>query len=1049
MFARPLSSVSPAARRWWLGLAIVAGALLLLFGLWLARRPIADDIIRRELAARGVPAQYELAAIGFRTQRLENVRIGNPRAPDLVARWVEIDLVPTLGAPRVAEIRANGVRLRGRLAGGRLRLGAVEKLLPAPSGKPLALPDLDVRLTDTQLALVSPAGLVTLMLDGAGNLASGFSGQLRADAARLTAGDCTLTGVTGAFAVGTRAGRSRFDGPVAVDAVDCGRGRVARVSGRLDATLTPAFDGWRGFAQLASAAAEAQGWRARQLRLQLDFAGTAAATGGTARLAAFDMGGPSGTARRLDVAGRYDVGAHGADAMPEGRRGLPELPEPGWRFEGRTSVAGALPGGGLPRLAGGAGTPVAPLLAALDKVSAEASRSGLALASNLVAAQVGPAGSLSLEDIVVTGGGARASLTGGEGVRLVWPGAGEWQVDGGVALSGPGLPAVQGRLRQTAPGAPLEGVLTIAPWRAGGASLELAPIRIRDGSFTTRLLLSGPLANGRVDGLAAPLAGRMAAGGLILNPGCTPVTFRQLALAGLVLDPARLRVCADGAGLVAGPRVAGRLVAPRLSGRIGQSPVTLAARSMGFAGTRLTLDQLAVRLGGPDRLSRLDVARLTGDAAGDGFAGRYEGAEGEIGRVPLRLFDAAGGWRLAGGVLALEGAVRLADTANPPRFNALSAADFALRLAGSDVRASGTLVEPRSGARVTRVTLTHDLSAGRGGAVLDVPEIRFGPTLQPEAITRLTLGVVANVDGTLGGRGRIDWTPDGVTSRGDFRVRAAGLAAAFGPVTGLSGDVRFTDLLGLVTAPGQVMTVKSINPGVLVEDGVVRYQLIPGLRVEVLSGEWPFAGGRLSLRPTILDFSAEAARRLTFDVDGLDAARFITKLEVKNLDATGIFDGTLPMVFDVDGGRITGGALVSREPGGRLAYVGEVSNANLGIWGNIAFDALKSITYRNMAIDLNGDIDGEMVSRIRFEGVSRGTIQPVATGLIARVGGRLASQLQALPFRFNVQIRAPFRGLISTARSFYDPGVLVRDRLPPGFEPAPDTVQPPASRNKP
>ena len=111
-------------------------------------------------------------------------------------------------------------------------------------------------------------------------------------------------------------------------------------------------------------------------------------------------------------------------------------------------------------------------------------------------------------------------------------------------------------------------------------------------------------------------------------------------------------------------------------------------------------------------------------------------------------------------------------------------------------------------------------------------------------------------------------------------------------------------MLGLVTAPDQLLTVAPVNPGILVEDGGVHYRLLPGLKIAVDSARWPLAGGVLTLRPTVLDFSEEAARNLTFDIAGLDAAKFINKLEFDNVSATGTFDGTLPMIFDRDGGRI-------------------------------------------------------------------------------------------------------------------------------------------------
>ena len=68
-------------------------------------------------------------------------------------------------------------------------------------------------------------------------------------------------------------------------------------------------------------------------------------------------------------------------------------------------------------------------------------------------------------------------------------------------------------------------------------------------------------------------------------------------------------------------------------------------------------------------------------------------------------------------------------------------------------------------------------------------------------------------------------------------------------------------------------------------------------------------GGRLILQETILNFGKPTAKRLTFEVVGLDAHDFVAELGFKELEATGIFDGVLPMIFDENGGRIVGGRL--------------------------------------------------------------------------------------------------------------------------------------------
>jgi hypothetical protein len=316
--------------------------------------------------------------------------------------------------------------------------------------------------------------------------------------------------------------------------------------------------------------------------------------------------------------------------------------------------------------------------------------------------------------------------------------------------------------------------------------------------------------------------------------------------------------------------------------------------------------------------------------------------------------------------------------------------------------------------------------------LLDVPGLTFGPNLQPDEITRLTEGVIALVNGTITGRGRIDWTAAGhVTSSGDFTTANLDLAAPFGPVTGLAGTVHFNDLLGLTTPPGQVLTAKSINPGILVENGVIRYQLLPNQLVKIERGDWPFMGGRLILHETVLNFGRPTAKRLTFEVVGLDAHTFVQSLGFKELDATGTFDGVLPMIFDEQGGRIVGGRLDSRPGGGSLAYNGVVNKANLGTMGNIAFNALRDLRFKSMIIRLDGDLAGEFTSRLAIEGVGLGqtSTQKIIRSLLAKI-----------PLKMNVTISGPFRALIATAKSVSDPRKVIGDVLPRPLEDVPGIV---------
>lgn len=979
---------APRPRRLKKRVLIPLALLLPAIGLgWAERRAIVRHYVDAELTRRGVSAGYVISDIGPWTQRLEKLVIGNPTAPDLTAEVAELHLGWGLSGPEVERVVARGVRLRGRIVDGTLRLGELDKLLPPPSGKPFALPDLGVDIADARMRLDTAAGRIGLALDGKGNLAKAFRGRLMAHAPRLAAGDCDMIGLLAPVDIRTDVGGIGIAGPVQLGRLHCGDG--VELSGlKSEAKLTLAND---------------------LTRLGGDLS-LNAATGRLAGIAAKDW----------RFAGRIDGDLTRKTGKLDGDVGFTEASAPIELRETLRSQRDSL-----------AATPIGPLAPPIVE-------SLLRLASGFegkarLTATIGARTDIRLNRIVVqedaAPAAARLTLAGGRGVG--WSPEGGVTADGDLRLAGGGLPTLTGRLA-VADGKG-EGRLSMAPYAAGGARLALAPIHVvadgRGYAIDTAATIDGPIGDGRVTGLALPLALRIGEdGGFALNPRCAPLAFQSLRIAGLTLAPARLPLCPTGKALVSraagGPLAGGGAIAGlTLRGRLGESPLTMASRALRFdIGTPgFTADALAIRLGEGESVSRLDVATLTGRTNPTGIAGRFTGMGGKIAAVPLLLSQGQGEWRLADADLALQGRLRVADEAADPRFHPLDADDVRLTLIDGRVHATGQLREPESHVAVAAVTIDHDLSAAAGRAILDVPGITFGPALQPERLTRLTLGVVANVAGTVSGRGRIDWAGDKVASSGDFSTDSLDLAAAFGPVKGLSGRIHFSDLLGMETPPGQEVRLAEVNPGVAVNEGVIRYQLLPGQKVHIESGHWPFSGGELFLEPTTLDFAQPVARHMTFRVAGLDAAQFIQRFEFENIAATGTFDGTLPMIFDDSGGRIENGRLTVRPGGGTLAYVGELSNEDLGLFGKLAFDALKSIRYDNLAIDLNGNLDGEIVSQIVFMGVNE---QPIGG---EKLEG-MAQDLTGLPFKFNITVRAPFRGLVNSATNFIDPTGLIRNQ---------------------
>ncbi len=1035
---------SATARRVALGIALLLIAALVV--LWLVRKPIAEGFIDRELAKAGVPVRYDIAGLALGGQRLTNVVIGDPAHPDLVADWVETRTGVGLSGPYLEGVRAGKVRLRGRLVDGKVSLGAIDKLLPAPSGKPFALPALDVSVADGRMRLETPQGIVGLKLAGSGKLDDGFRGSLAAISERLDVGGCVIDRLAATVKLRIDAAKPTITGPVRVSRLACGTTQAERIVADLDVGLSAALDRWQGKATLKTGAARTPGATLDGVGGTIDFTGTAAATGGNADIAADTVRTTEGGARRVSFAGTYRIGQQIA-------------------FDGRVQASGAAVAekrlAGLAGIGGAAaGTPVAPLASAVTQAVQKAGR-GFAADADLRVQIDGGRGKAVLSRLALaSASGARVALGGGSGVAFGWPNGGV-RLDTVLAMRGGGLPEARVSLAQAKPGAAIRGVATVAPYAAGGARLALTPVTFSATpggatSIATRVTLAGPIGAGgpgnRVDGLSMPVAalwdGR---GRLVVNTGCVPLVVQRFAISGLVLDPSRLTLCpVDGALVrVNGARVSGgaKIAAAKLGGRLGTTPITLATAgaTVRLADRGFAIDGVQTRIGAPERVTKLDFATVTGRMTGRGVAGAFTGGSGQIANVPLLLGEAAGDWTLVKGALNLTGAMGVSDAAPTPRFKPLAARTVTLALVNGTITAAGTLFEPTTNTKVADATLTHSLGAGAGKADLNVPAIAFAKDkLQPDALTPLTFGVIADVNGSVSGEGHIAWNSKGVTSTGVFRTAGTDLAAAFGPVTGIATEIRFTDLLNLQSAPGQVATIRTLNPGIPVTDGTIRYQTLPGARVRVEGGSWPFAGGSLTLDPTLLDFSAQSERRMTFHVANMAADQFLQQFDFKNLDATGIFDGVLPMIFDETGGRIEGGDLRVRPGGGTLAYVGDLSQKDLGVWANIAFQALKSLRYQSLRVGMNGPLAGEMVTDVRFAGISQG--EGAKANFIVR-------RLQKLPFIFNIRIKAPFRGLLDSAQSFYDPKRLIQRNLPALLQqqsapppPKLTTIQPPASR---
>ncbi len=1010
-----------AARPRRLRRAIYLLAAVLLIGLaiaWFSRERIAENIIFGEVARLDLPATYKIDSIGLDRQVISNVVIGDPRHPDLTIERVEAEVISWWGMPGIGRVTLVRPRLYGSYRNGKLSFGSLDKVLFAgPATTPFRLPDYDLAVVDGRGAMDTDFGAIGFKLEGQGPLRGGFSGIAAAIAPSVELGGCTGQGASLYGTVKTSGERLSFAGPLRLAGLACPGShlRLGASGVEVETTLDPAFDGAEGKLSLATGSLAYAGHRIRQGSGEAQFTfrkqaftasyelGVAGYEGDQARLASLQA---KGALRTQDMLTRIQSdGSLHADGVRTGS-GLDAALIDAQRA-GKGTLAEAL---------------IGKLRGALAREQARSSFSGEFL--------------LRKNGVATTLTVPRASLRGASGQSLLavsrlqveQTGSGAPLLDGAFATGGVDMPRLVGRF--AAGGARgFSAQMTMPEYAAGQARIalpEMMLVQLRDGSmgFAGSARLSGALPGGAVRELALPVKGFLSPGGtLAVWRECTPVRFDSLSLAGLTLDRRSLTLCPPTGGAILasdarGMRLAAGAPSLAVAGTLGGTPVRIASGPIGFAWPgNISARMLDVSLGPPQTASRFRVANLSA-RTGPAIAGRFAGSDVTLNAVPLDILGGEGDWRFEGGKLSLANAMfRLEDREVQDRFAPMLSQGASLELVDNRIVADAPMVEPESKRSIGRGAIRHDLSSGIGSADITVESLTFDKALQPDQLTPLALGVIANATGTVHGRGRIDWNADRVDSTGQLTIDSLDFAAAFGPVEGLKGTIEFTDLLGLVTAPHQKLHIAAINPGIEVNDGELVFSMLPDNVLRIEGAHWPFLDGTLVLEPTQMVLGQAEVRRLTLQIAGLDAAKFVQRMELANISATGVFDGKLPLVFDENGGSIDGGHLDSRAPGGNVSYVGALTYKDMSTMANFAFDMLKSIDYRQMRIDMNGPLDGEIVTRVSFDGIRQGD---------GAKRNFLTRQIAKLPIRFNLNLRAPFFQLVTSMRSLYDP-VYVRD----------------------
>lgn len=999
------------------GVAIALIALMFLTA-WMSREQLAADFISEQLAEYDLPATYEIESIGSREQVFTNIVVGDPEAPDFTADRIKAEIEYRFGAPTIGTIEIVGARLYGSYRDEVLSFGSLDPMLFEGESDEFELPVLDLSIVDGRGLIETDFGPLGVKVDGRGDLADGFAGTLAATAPKLAIQGCEAIGATLFGEITTSNGAPKLVGPVRAASVSCAEQgmRAGDIAAQVEASSNATFT---------------------QYFVDTDFT-----AGG---LAGFEVNGrgAEGVIRAAFTSERMTIDqdvrvlgvTHDYVQAEEVRfdgafRSTSDLTT--FDVRGELSAEGADLASGAMSVLGStnsveADSFVAPLMHKFAGAARLQMRDA-SFAAPITARMAGGSLTLAIPSARVRSANGRPLISASQ-IEYQSGAEGLPRFAGNVVTNGDDLPRISGRMETSSAGLPVFR-MRMAPYSAGSSTVALPEMAItqrRDGAMAIdgAIQASGTMYDVAFSDAQLPVTGLLSGDGVLaLGGSCTRLQAGQVSGYGASFVQPGLTLCPGAGGSIArisgdSVQIAANIPEFALLGSYQDSPIRIFSAGGRFNSSgESALQGLGITYGDAETGSLLSLDRidLVNGQAGDGtFTGLALMSE----EVPISIAEGSGTWGLTEDGAQITSAVAtIADKETLARFNPIFVNINSVNWVGDQITGIGSVHSERNGARLAEFDMLHALDSAAGSATITVPGLTFNEGLQPVDLSELARGVIALANGTVTGEGRITWDEQGVTSSGALTTQDFDFAAAFGPVQGVSGTINFTDLLNLTTAPSQLLSIAAINPGVEVMDGEITFSLTNGQLVQVEGGRWPFMGGELILRPTRLDFVVEEDRNYVFEIVGLDAASFVQTLELSNLSATGTFDGTLPIVFDTDGnGQIIQGLLISRQPGGNVSYVGDLTYTDVGAMANFAFNALRSLNYTQMTVGMEGPLTGEIVTRVRFDGVSQG--KDASRNLVTR-------QLAKLPLQFRVNVRAQFYQLLTSMKSLYDPA-SVRD----------------------
>ena len=328
-------------------------------------------------------------------------------------------------------------------------------------------------------------------------------------------------------------------------------------------------------------------------------------------------------------------------------------------------------------------------------------------------------------------------------------------------------------------------------------------------------------------------------------------------------------------------------------------------------------------------------------------------------------------WR-ADQLLAKIGSSHVSSTRSPPFLVPLringdatmrgSQIDFALHVVGEALGAKGKINLDAIG--------RDDRASGIGRLSVTVPPVMFqADGVQPGNFFPAIGDALPRLTGSAALSGAVTWRGDTVSPALILRLADVAYEPEGARLSKINGDIEFTGLWPVATAPSQVLNGTVEAGGLAPSNATLTFHLLPKPALSVESMRMDFVGGQITTSPFIID-PVQPNFETVVGLRQIDLAAVLKLVSVDGLSGSGHVDGAILLA-------VSSGKVVIRE--GKLAASGpgvlqlrsdvlpkQITDAGESM--TLALQALADFRYDTLAMDLAESPTGDGTITLRLQG---------------------------------------------------------------------------------